>query len=219
MIQLSFLSNMTMANNEVKRKIEMNDFTNAAQVEPLPGVAKPEITIWRWLLGTGVVVMILGLAAILLPFVATMAIEILLAVILIVAGVTQGVHAFKSQQPKGLALRLFAAALYGIVGILLLAFPLSGALTLTLLLAVLFAVVGAFKVALALHIRPFPSWGWLMFSGLLAIALGTLIWMGLPGTATWAIGLLVGIELLFSGWTMIAFGISVRRNYKDLPNA
>jgi len=197
----------------------MNDLTNATQVEPLPGLPDPEITIWRWLLGTGIVVMVLGLAAILIPFVATLAIEVLLAVILIVAGVTQAVHAFKCQQPKGLALRLLAAALYGIVGVLLLAFPLSGALTLTLLLAVLFAIVGAFKVALALHIRPFPSWGWLMFSGLLAIALGTLIWMGLPGTARWAIGLLVGIELLFNGWTMIAFGISVRRNYANSTNA
>jgi uncharacterized membrane protein HdeD (DUF308 family) len=192
----------------------MKDFTNAAQAEPLPGLPDAEITIWRWLLGTGIVVMILDLAAILLPFVATMAIEILLALVLIVAGVTQAVHAFKSQQPKGLALRLLAAALYNIVGVLLLAFPLSGALTLTLLLAVLFAIAGAFKIALALHIRSFPSWGWLVVSGLITIVLGTLIWMGLPGTATWAIGLLVRIELLFSGWTMIAFALSVRRDYE-----
>ena len=70
--------------------------------------------------------MLLGLAAILLPFVATMAFEVLLAIILLVAGVTQAVHAFKSKQTKGLVLRLLAAALYVVIGILLLSFPLRG---------------------------------------------------------------------------------------------
>jgi uncharacterized membrane protein HdeD (DUF308 family) len=194
----------------------MKDFTNVNQINAIHGIQDPEITVWRWLLGTGIAVMILGAAAILLPFAATIAIEILLAVILLTAGTTQAVHALKSQQPKGLKLRLLSAALYGFVGFLLLVFPLHGALTLTLVLAVMFAIAGAFKIALAFHIRPYPCWAWLMISGIIAIALGTLIWMGLPGTATWSIGLLVGIELIFSGWTMIEFAISVRRDHEAL---
>jgi uncharacterized membrane protein HdeD (DUF308 family) len=164
---------------------------------------------------TGAVMMNLGLAAILLPFVATMTIQALLAIILVAAGITQAVHAFKSQRQKGIALRLLAAGLYGLVGILLMAFPLHGALTLTLLLAVMFTIIGAFKIALALHIRPFLSWNWLMISGIVAIVLGGLIWMGLPGTATWAIGLLVGIELLFGGWSMVRFALSVCHDYSS----
>jgi len=194
----------------------MKDFTNIEQIGSVPGIQDTDFKIWRWLLWTGTIMIILGLAAIFLPFVATMTIEALLAIILLVAGITQVVHAFKSQQTKGMALRLLGAALYGLVGILLLAFPLRGVLTLTLLLAVMFAIVGAFKIALALSLRPFPSWGWLMISGLVAVFLSAVIWIGLPGTATWMIGLLVGIELLLSGWSMVVFALSVRKNQATL---
>jgi uncharacterized membrane protein HdeD (DUF308 family) len=180
----------------------------------MPDFQDAEVTIWHWLLGTGAVMMILGLAAIFLPFVATLAVEILLGIVLVAAGITQVVHAFKARHAKGFAFRLLGAALYGLVGVLFLAFPLHGVLTLTALLAILFMAAGTFKIALSLHVRPVPSWGWLMVSGLVAIVLGGLIWMGLPGTATWAIGLLVGIELLFTGWSMIVFGLSVRKDYE-----
>jgi uncharacterized membrane protein HdeD (DUF308 family) len=131
-----------------------------------------------------------------------------------VAGMTQAVHAFKCQQTQGFALRLLAAALYVLVGILLVAFLLRGAITLTLLLAVMFAIVGAFKITLALNIKPFPSWDWLMISGLVAVFISDLIWIGLPGTATLVIGLLVGIELLLSGWSMVIFALYTRNDYK-----
>jgi uncharacterized membrane protein HdeD (DUF308 family) len=84
----------------------MNDFTQIQQIDPLPDLHDSELKIWRWLLGTGVVVILLGLAAIFLPFVATMAIEILIAMILLITGATQAVHAFKSQRPKGFTFRL-----------------------------------------------------------------------------------------------------------------
>jgi len=187
---------------------------NIEQIEPLPNIGKPQEKIWPWLLGTGIFTIALGIAAVLLPFVATLTIEALLAAIFIVAGITHILHGYQSRQSKGLGLRLLAGVLYGLVGIILLAFPLKGALTLTLLLAILFMIAGAFKIALALHLRPIPSWGWLMFSGAVSAFLGILIWMGLPGTAKWAIGLLVGIELLFSGWAMTMFAISLRDDYK-----
>jgi uncharacterized membrane protein HdeD (DUF308 family) len=180
------------------------------QIDPLPNVREPEEKIWRWLLGTGIFTIALGIVAVLLPFVATLTIEALLAVIFIMAGISNILYAFQSRQSKGLGLRLLEGAIYGLVGIILLAFPLQGALTLTLLLAVLFMLAGAFKIALALHLKPIPSWGWLMFSGAISALLGIIIWMGLPGTAKWAIGLLVGIELLFSGWAMTMFALSMR---------
>lgn len=193
----------------------MKDFIEIEHINALPNLTKPGEKIWQWLFWTGAIMMTLGLSAILLPFIATIAIEALLAIILVVAGITQVVHAFKSQGQKGMALRLLAAVLYGLVGILLMAFPLHGALTLTLLLSVMFTIIGAFKIALALNLRPFPSWNWLMISGIIAVVLGGLIWMGLPGTSTWAIGLLVGIELLFSGWSMVRFALSVRNDYEN----
>jgi len=184
-------------------------------IAPSPDVREPEDKIWHWLLGTGIFTIVLGIAAILLPFVATLTIEALLAVIFIMAGITNILHAFQSRQSKGLGLRLLAGFLYGLIGIILLTFPLQGALTLTLLLAILFMIAGAFKIALALYLKPIPSWGWLMFSGVVSALLGIFIWMGLPDTARWAIGLLVGIELLFSGWAMTMFALSIREDYKN----
>lgn len=184
------------------------------QVEPLKNLKEPEKLIWHWLLGTGVFTILLGIAAILLPFIAALTIETLLAAIFIIAGATHIFHAFQCRQTKGLVLRLLAGVLYGLTGIILFAFPLKGVLTLTLLLAILFMVAGSFKIALAFYINPLPSWGWFLFSGIISVFLGILIWAGLPGTAKWAIGLLVGIELLFSGWSMVMFAFSIRDGYK-----
>lgn len=184
------------------------------QKEALLNIKEPEKQIWHWLLGTGVFTILLGIAAILLPFIAALTIEALLAAIFIIAGVAHILHAFQCRQTKGLVLRLLAGVLYGLIGIILLAFPLQGVLTLTLLLAILFMIAGSFKIALALYLNPLPSWGWLLFSGIISAFLGILIWTGLPGTVKWAIGLLVGIELLFSGWSMIMFAFSIRDGYK-----
>jgi uncharacterized membrane protein HdeD (DUF308 family) len=184
------------------------------QIDPLPNLKKSKEQLWHWVLGTGIFTIILGVAAILLPLIATLTIEALLAGIFIIASITHIFHAFQCRQTKGMALRLLAGVLYGLAGIILLAFPLQGVLTLTLLLAILFMVAGSFKIALALYLKPLLSWGWLMFSGIISAMLGVLIWMGLPGTAKWAIGLLVGIELLFSGWYMIMFALSIRSDTK-----
>jgi uncharacterized membrane protein HdeD (DUF308 family) len=184
------------------------------QRELLPNILKPEKRIWLWLLGTGIFTILLGIAAILLPFIAALTIETLLAAIFIIAGATHIFHAFQYRQTKGLVLRLLAGVIYGLTGIILFAFPLQSVLTLTLLLAILFMVAGSFKIALALYLNPLPSWGWLLFSGVISAFLGILIWAGLPSTAKWAIGLLVGVELLFSGWSMVMFAFSIRDSYK-----
>jgi uncharacterized membrane protein HdeD (DUF308 family) len=146
-----------------------------------------------------------------LPFVATITIQAILAAVLIVAGITHLIHAFQSSQPKGFVLRLLVSGVYGFFGILLMVYPLKGALTLTVLLALLFMISGAFKVAHALAIKPFASWSWLMVSGVLSIFLGLIIWLALPQAANWTIGLLVGIELLFSGWAMVMYAISLKK--------
>jgi uncharacterized membrane protein HdeD (DUF308 family) len=182
------------------------------QIEPLPNIGETEKKIWHWLLGTGIFTIVLGIAAILLPFIATLTIEALLAVVFIIAGITYILNAFQSRQSKGLVLRLITGILYGFAGIMLLMFPLQGAFSLTFLLSILFVLAGAFKIVLALYLRPLPSWGWLMFSGAIDLLLGIIIWIGLPGTARWAIGLLVGVELLFSGWAMTMFALSIKNS-------
>lgn len=131
--------------------------------------------------------------------IASLAVERLISVVLIIAGGAIIINAFEARRAKGLTLSLFGGLLYLLGGIVLLAFPLQGVLTLTALLTILFIVGGFGKVALAFSLRPLANWRWLAFGGLLSVFLGILIWTGLPGTAIWAIGLLVGIELYGTG--------------------
>ena len=181
----------------------------------LSDLAPGEKRMWPGLLLTGIFTMALGVAAIILPFMAVLTIQAILAVVLILTGIMHIIHAFGHRNDKGLAWRLLTGGLYALVGVLLVSFPLQGAFTLTLLLAVLFMFSGAFKIALSVHLKPAPSWGWLLFNGILSLLLGLIIWMGLPETARWAIGLLVGIELIFTGWAMVMFSLSIRRSQQE----
>lgn len=189
-------------------------FENIEQVNPLPNIVQNEENIWKLLLGIGIFTILLGLCAIFLPLIATLTVEAVLAVVFIIASISHIIHAFKFPQPKGFSFRLIAGILYGFIGIMFLLFPVIGALTLTLLLAFLFIIVGAFKIALSLNLRPSKSWQWLMFSGVISIVLGVLIWAAMPGAARWVIGLLVGVELLFSGWAITAVAVSIKNEEK-----
>lgn len=90
-------------------------------------------------------------------------------------------------------------------------FPLTGIVTLTIFLAAMFVVQGVIEIAMAFRIRPLDGWGWMLFAGLVALAVGILILFGLPSSATWAIGLLVGINLLMTGWAYLLLPMMVGR--------
>lgn len=171
---------------------------------------------WKRLLVTGIVTMVLGLSAIMLPFLAILTLQVIIAFILIIAAMTHFFHASQSSQPQGFILRLLVAGIYAFFGVLLLVYPLKGALTLTVLLAFLFMIGGTVKIAHSLVIRPLASWSWLMFSGVLSVLLGLLIWLKLPEASNWVIGLVVGIELLFSGWAMTLYAIAIKNNSQTL---
>lgn len=165
---------------------------------------------WGWLLALGIVWIVLGSLAIVMPFAATLALELVLGAIFAVGGIAQVVQAFRCRGWRGLALHVAGGILALVLGGLLLFFPLEGVLTLTLFLSAFFIVEGSVKVVSALQHRSFPHWGWVLFSGLLGITIGVLIWLGWPSSAVWALGLLVGIELIFSGWSMVMLAISAR---------
>jgi uncharacterized membrane protein HdeD (DUF308 family) len=96
-------------------------------------------------------------------------------------------------------------------GIILLIFPLAGVITLTMFLAAYFVAAGILKAIYALQHRGMSGWGWALGSGLISIALGVLIWSGFPGTALWALGLIVGIDLIFYGWALIFLYSTLKR--------
>ena len=165
---------------------------------------------WGWLLALGILMIILGVLAIAAPQVATIAVQLMLGWILVISGVAEGIHAFMARGWGGFLLELLSAILYLVVGILLLTNPLEGALALTILLAVFLIVEGIFKIITALRVREHRAWGWLLASGIISVILGLMIWAEWPASGLWVIGLLVGIQLVFTGWALVMLSLAAR---------
>lgn len=166
---------------------------------------------WRGALVAGVVASLAGIAAIIVPSVATVAIAIFIGWILIGGGVLLLVDSISIRSIERGVVALLAIA----AGIYLLVAPLSGTVTLTFILAVFFIAAGVMRLSIGWLGRDMPNAGLLMINGALSLIIGLLIAFNLPSTADWAIGLLVGIDFLFIGLTTIAVAIAERRLERD----
>jgi len=169
---------------------------------------------WGWFLALGIVLIVAGLAAIAFPLFSTIAAKIVLGWLFLIGGVMMVLHAFSTPGWQGFLWSLLIGILYVVAGGYLAFFPLTGLLTLAILLAMLFIAEGAFEIIMALRVRPHEGWGFLLLSGIAALLVGVLIAMDLPGSAVWALGLLVGINLLFSGWSYIFLALAGRRAHE-----
>lgn len=160
----------------------------------------------------GVVLILFGLMAIALPVVSTLTIGLIVGAALLVGGVVQVVSSFKHSRESGFWLSLVVGALAAIVGLLFLFDPSSGALSLTLLLIALFLAEGVTKIVAAIQMRDvLPNWGWTLVSGLVSVVLAGILWSGFPITAAWVLGLLVGINMVFFGVTLIVMAASAKK--------
>jgi uncharacterized membrane protein HdeD (DUF308 family) len=168
---------------------------------------------WVLFLVEGIVLVILGLLAIALPPIATLAVEILIGWLFLVSGIVGLVMTFWMRQAPGFWWSLVSAILGIAAGIVLIAYPLTGALSLTLILILFFTIEGVASIMFALdHKRELSGrWGWMLASGIVDLILAGIILVGLPGTAAWAIGLLVGINMLFGGAALIGLALHARR--------
>ena len=160
----------------------------------------------------GVVLILFGLMAFALPVVSTLTIGLIVGAALLVGGVVQVVSSFKHSRESGFWLSLVVGALAAIVGLLFLFDPSSGALSLTLLLIALFLAEGVTKIVAAIQMRDvLPNWGWTLVSGLISVVLAGILWSGFPITAAWVLGLLVGINMVFFGVTLIVMAASAKK--------
>lgn len=159
-----------------------------------------------WFKTAGIILLVLGFFSVLLPLVATMVFETMFGVMFLIGGITLLLQSFQCRRWRGFLLQMFGGVLYTGVGVFLLLYPLAGVLTLTAVLAAFFLVQGAFRIVLALQIRDTKNWGWMWVSGLATVLLGVVIYGSLPTSATWAIGLLVGIDFIFAGSALVAVG-------------
>jgi uncharacterized membrane protein HdeD (DUF308 family) len=185
-----------------------------SQVDINRAVAAAKQTVadnWGWFLTLGIVLVVAGIAAIMFPLVSTIAAKIALGWIFLAAGVVMIIHAFSIQKWGGFLMELLLGVLYLVAGGWLAFFPLTGIVTLTILLAALFLAEGVVEVIMGFRVRPHEGWGWLVFSGLIAVAVGLLIAAELPSSAVWAIGLLVGVNLLSTGISFIVVALAGKR--------
>lgn len=157
----------------------------------------------------GICLIILGVLAISLPLLTALTFQYLIGVLLIVGSGFLAVHAFSMQGASRKLVSLAIAGVYLLFGILLFVYPIAGVLALTLFFAAFFLIEGAFKVVASVAHRGLPNWGWGLLSGIVSIILGIIIWTGWPGSALWAIGLLIGIDLIFSGWWIAMLGLAL----------
>jgi uncharacterized membrane protein HdeD (DUF308 family) len=165
--------------------------------------------VWWLFFVFGLVSIIVGILAISSTFIATMASVVVFGVLLLIAGVTEIIHAVMVRNWRGFALHLLTAALYLIVGLFMLEDPIRAAAVLTLLIAAAFLVGGVLRIIFA-AVERFPAWGWVVLHGFVDLILGGLILNNWPGSSLWVIGLFLGIDLIFQGWAWVILALSVR---------
>jgi uncharacterized membrane protein HdeD (DUF308 family) len=167
---------------------------------------------WGLFLVEGIILVVLGILAIVVPVVATIAVAIFLGWLFLISGVVGLVSTFWMRHAPGFWWSLISAVLAIAAGIVLLGWPVSGAISLTLLLIVFFIIEGVASIMYAFEHKKELSgrWAWMLVSGIIDLILAGIIWAGLPGTAAWALGLLVGINMLFGGAAMIGMALHAR---------
>ncbi len=167
---------------------------------------------WGWLLALGIISIILGLLALGSSVFFTVASMIFFGWILLIIGILEMVHSFWHRHWGGFFLHLLNGILAFVAGVIMIGNPAGSALILTLMLAMFFMVAGLFRIIAALAMR-FPSWGWRLFDGVITLVLGILLWGQWPLSGLWAIGMFIGIALIFSGWSSVMLALAAR----DLP--
>lgn len=162
---------------------------------------------WRLFLAEGVFFIILGLCAIVVPQFFTVAIVVFLGWILLFGGIVHVSRAFVFQNMPGFGGWLFMGVLQVLVGLLFITKPVAGALTLTMLMTLFFALEGIAKISLALMMRPLANWGFILFSGFTALVFALIIWFSWSESAHWLLGLFLGINMIFLGWSLVKISL------------
>ncbi|HTT40261.1 MAG TPA: DUF308 domain-containing protein [Burkholderiales bacterium] len=167
---------------------------------------------WVLFLTEGIALLVLGSLAILVPVVASVAATIFFGSLLLISGAVGTFSTLRAGRMPGFAWSLLSALVALAAGALLLWWPVQGTLSLTAVLIAFLLVDGTLTILYALDHRRALSgrWGWMLGSGILGIGLGVLLLVGLPGTALWALGLLVGIDMIFGGWALTLMSLQAR---------
>jgi uncharacterized membrane protein HdeD (DUF308 family) len=166
---------------------------------------------WRSLLFEGIVLVLLGIAAIILPVLAGLAVTILFGWLILIGGAVGLATTIMAGNAPGFWWALLSAVIWIVAGLALLIWPAGGLVSFTVLLIAWFLIEGISSIMYALaHRRSSARWGWMLFSGVIDLVLAFILLEGLPGSAAWAIGLLVGINMLANGVSLTAMAMIAR---------
>ena len=169
----------------------------------LTEIIKKDAKTSKWV---GILLVIAGFLSLLAPLGAGLSITVMIGVLLLLSGAAKLVLVFKAGSiGEGILLAIFAV-LSVIAGGFMISQPVSALAALTLFLAAYFVASGIVQVIGAFGARPEAGWGWLLFGGVVSVILGAMIWRQFPFSGIWALGTLVGVQLMMSGWTLIAVG-------------
>jgi len=163
-----------------------------------------------WSIALSVLMIVAGILAIASPLAAGLAVNIIVAWLLVFSGAVHLVFAWYRPSAEGLIWEVLVAILYGFIGVYLLMHPVTGLESLTIALAAYLLLEAILEFVLGFTLRPLPGSGWLLFDGLITLILAVMIWRTWPSSSAWVIGLLVGISMLFSGTSRLALSLAAR---------
>ncbi|UQA58955.1 HdeD family acid-resistance protein [Polyangium aurulentum] len=164
------------------------------------------------LIGLGAVLLALGLVALMLPPLVGLTTAFVLGWLLAVAGVFQVIHSIADRHAPRTGWSIVIGLLRLAAGVLLILYPLAGTVALTAILGGYFLASGLAKTIRSFqHRREVPSWGWMLFDGIISLALGVIIWSSFPRSSMWLIGTLVGVEMMMAGISTLTLGMTLRR--------
>jgi uncharacterized membrane protein HdeD (DUF308 family) len=180
----------------------------SSSATPLPEIASKSI---NWSIALSVLLILAGFFALLVPFISGIGITVFIGWAMVISGIFHFVFAFKSHTTGSVLWEILLGALYVFSGFYLISHPLSGLLSLTLLLIVYLVFEGIIELVHAFQIRPRAGSGWLIFDGIITLILALMIWRSWPASTVWAIGTLVGISMIFSGFSRLMLSLAAKR--------
>ncbi len=172
---------------------------------------------WGPFLAEGILLVVLGTAAMVVPVLASIAVSVVVGWVLLLGGLVGLGSTLLTRRTPGFWWSFFSAFITIIVGFLMIGWPFEGAVSLTLILTLFLITDGILTIMFAVDHRKSPNWAWMLLSGVFDLALAAAIVMAFPASATWALGLIVGVDLVFGGFALVTLALAARRGPRTRP--
>ncbi|KRB50049.1 hypothetical protein ASE04_15840 [Rhizobium sp. Root708] len=166
---------------------------------------------WGWFVALGVLLIVCGFIATANIVFATVASVFYVGMLMLVGGIVYLVHAFQVRTWEQALFWALSGVLYVLAGVFAFMNPLLASAALTLFLAIALLIAGVFRTWVGWRMRPLKGWGWVLLSGIITALAGVVIYIGWPVNSLWILGLFLACDLLIQGWSMLAFGLAIRR--------